>query len=159
MATTSDRPGAEHFVPGTLDLEALRDAAAGCEGCELYRDATQTVFGKGPSAAAMMLIGEQPGDLEDQQGVPFIGPAGRLLRKSMQASGIDVEQVYLTNAVKHFRWKATAQGNRRIHQKPAAGNVAACRPWLHAELRSVRPAVVVAPVRRRRRRSSGRSSR
>ncbi len=121
MATAPERPGAERYVPDTLDLTVLRDAAGGCEGCELYRDATQTIFGSGPPDASMMLIGEQPGDMEDRNGVPFIGPAGRLLRNAMEASSIDVERVYLTNAVKHFRWKATAQGNRRIHQKPAAG--------------------------------------
>jgi uracil-DNA glycosylase family protein len=159
MATAPERPGAERYAPDTLDLTVLRDAAGGCEGCELYRDATQTIFGSGPPDASMMLIGEQPGDMEDRNGVPFIGPAGRLLRNAMEASGIDVERVYLTNAVKHFRWKATAQGNRRIHQKPAAGNITACRPWLQAELRSVQPAVVVASEPPRHRPFWDRSSR
>lgn len=142
---TDDRPtgGASPFVPESDDLSALADAATGCEGCELYRDATQTVFGAGPRTASVMLVGEQPGDQEDRAGEPFVGPAGRVLDRALADAGIDRGTAYLTNAVKHFRFKSTATGKRRIHQKPSAGNINACRPWLAAELEAVQPTVLV----------------
>jgi DNA polymerase len=120
----------------------LREAAAGCRACPLWKDATQTVFGEGPAKAAVMLVGEQPGDREDVEGRPFVGPAGRVLDDGLAEAGIDRTQVYLTNAVKHFKWKA--RGKRRIHQKPNAEEIAACRPWLDAELAVVKPDVLVA---------------
>jgi len=122
-------------------LTALREVAAGCRACDLWRNATQTVFGEGRRTAEVMLIGEQPGDKEDLAGHPFVGPAGRVLDQALNDVGIDREQVYVTNAVKHFKWKA--RGKRRIHDKPNAAEVAACRPWLDAELATVRPRVVV----------------
>lgn len=131
-------------VPHTASLSRLAQAAAGCRGCELYADATQTVFGAGPKQARALLVGEQPGDVEDRRGAPFVGPAGKLLDRALLDAGLARDEVYLTNAVKHFRWKSTASGKRRIHQKPDAGHIAACRPWLAAELAAVRPEVVVA---------------
>jgi DNA polymerase len=139
-ATTS----AEPYVPDTDRLSDLGRAAADCRGCELYRDASQTVFGRGPAGAPLMLVGEQPGDVEDKRGEPFVGPAGKLLDRALAEAGIDAGQVYLTNAVKHFRWKPDERSKRRIHQKPSAGNIRACRPWLAAELRAVHPGLVVA---------------
>ena len=141
MAATST---AEPYLPDSDRLPALAQAAADCHGCELYQNATQTVFGRGPARAAMMLVGEQPGDVEDQRGEPFVGPAGKLLDRALAEAGIDAESTYLTNAVKHFRWKPDERSKRRIHQKPSAGNIRACRPWLAAELRAVRPGLVVA---------------
>jgi len=122
-------------------LEELAELAAGCRNCELWKLGTQTVFGEGPPGAPMMLVGEQPGDQEDLAGRPFVGPAGRLLDESLDEAGIDRERVYLTNAVKHFKWKA--RGKRRIHEKPNWGEVNACRPWLDGELEHVRPEVLV----------------
>jgi DNA polymerase len=136
--------GAAGFVPATRSLRTLAKAAEGCRGCELYERATQTVFGRGPSSAGLFLVGEQPGDVEDVEGEPFVGPAGRLLDRALSDSGIDRDQLYLTNAVKHFRWKAAGTGKRRIHDQPAARHVAACLPWLEAELGVVRPRIVVA---------------
>ncbi|GAA2215122.1 UdgX family uracil-DNA binding protein [Nonomuraea monospora] len=133
--------GAAEFLPDRLDLDSLRSAAACCEGCDLYRNATRTVFGEGPQQARFMLVGEQPGDQEDRQGHPFVGPAGRILDKGLQEAGIERGDVYLTNAVKHFSF--TPRGKRRIHQKPTASEIDACRPWLNAELAAVRPEVVV----------------
>ncbi|MEZ7130206.1 UdgX family uracil-DNA binding protein [Nonomuraea sp. AD125B] len=133
--------GAGDFLPDRLDLASLRAAAARCEGCDLYRDATQTVFGEGPGKAAFMLVGEQPGDQEDRQGHPFVGPAGRVLDRGLEEAGIARDDVYVTNAVKHFSW--VPRGKRRIHQKPTAGEITACRPWLEAELAAVEPRVVV----------------
>ena len=127
-------------APGLDDLEALRAAARGCTGCELYEPATQTVFGTGPSAAWLMFVGEQPGDREDIAGAPFVGPAGRLLDQALERAGIARDETYVTNAVKHFRFER--RGARRIHKTPAVGHVRACRPWLDAELRVVAPAVV-----------------
>ncbi|MCK2215034.1 UdgX family uracil-DNA binding protein [Actinomadura sp. ATCC 31491] len=132
---------AADFLPERLDLDALRAAAACCEGCELYRNATQTVFGEGPRRAAYMLVGEQPGDQEDRQGHPFVGPAGRILDKGLAEAGIDRDDVYVTNAIKHFSW--VPRGKRRIHQKPTAAEITACQPWLMAELAAVEPRVVV----------------
>jgi DNA polymerase len=122
-------------------LADARAAAAQCRNCALWTLGTQTVFGEGPADAPMMLVGEQPGDQEDLAGRPFVGPAGRLLDESLAAAGIDREGVYLTNAVKHFKWKA--RGKRRIHDKPSWSEVTACRPWLDLELQGVKPAVLV----------------
>jgi uracil-DNA glycosylase family protein len=129
-------------VPVGLDLDGLRAAAAGCRACELWEPATQTVFGRGPADARMVLVGEQPGDVEDQQGAPFVGPAGRLLVGALEEAGIDKTSVYVTNAVKHFRFTPSASG-RRIHQTPDLSHMVACKPWLTAELSAVRPDLVV----------------
>jgi uracil-DNA glycosylase len=128
--------------PDTPSLGKLREAAAHCTACHLYKRATQTVFGEGPRRAAMMLIGEQPGDYEDVAGKPFVGPAGKIMDHALEEAGIDRSEVYVTNAVKHFKWEP--RGKRRIHQKPNSREIAACRPWLEAELRIVRPKLVVA---------------
>jgi uracil-DNA glycosylase family protein len=133
---------AEEFLPAKLTLKALREAAEGCRGCELYKDATQTVFGQGAASARLMLVGEQPGDKEDVEGEPFVGPAGRLLDRALEEAGIDRSETYVTNAVKHFKWKP--RGNRRLHQTPRAGEIEACKPWLRAEVEAVEPAAVVA---------------
>lgn len=128
-------------VPPTRSLSRLRAAAADCQACDLYRDATQTVFGAGPRDAPLMLVGETPGDIEDREGRPFAGPAGRLLDRALAEAGLDRDRAYLSNAVKHFRFHR--EGKRRIHEKPDAGQIAACRPWLRAELAAVRPRVIV----------------
>src|SRR6266576_2625716 len=121
---SSRRPvGADEFVPHTTSVRVLAEAAAGCHGCELYRTATQTVFGQGAASAPLMLVGEQPGDVEDKEGEPFVGPAGRMLDRALAEAGIEREGVYLTNAVKHFRWRAAATGKRRIHDTPSARHV------------------------------------
>jgi uracil-DNA glycosylase len=134
------RSAAEH-LPGTRSLPQLRDAAVTCTGCDLYKNATQTVFGEGTRNAEIMLVGEQPGDQEDLEGAPFVGPAGRLLDRSLESAGIDRRKVYVTNVVKHFKW--TERGKRRIHKKPSMAEITACRPWLDAEIEAVRPKVVV----------------
>ncbi|HVV23237.1 MAG TPA: UdgX family uracil-DNA binding protein [Pseudonocardiaceae bacterium] len=131
------------FLPETGGLDALRAAAATCQGCDLYRNATQTVFGEGRASAKVVMIGEQPGDREDRAGEPFVGPAGRLLDKALAEAGIDRKAVYLTNAVKHFSFRPAERGKRRIHQRPRSGQIAACRPWLAGELAAVRPKLVV----------------
>ena len=123
-------------------LADMRDAATNCTACHLYKRATQTVFGEGPKDSAIMLVGEQPGDYEDQEGKPFVGPAGKIMDRALEDAGIDRSQVYVTNTVKHFKWEP--RGKRRIHQKPNSREIAACRPWLEAELRIVRPNLVVA---------------
>jgi DNA polymerase len=128
--------------PDTASWSALREAAKDCEACHLYKFATQTVFGEGPKAATMMLVGEQPGDYEDVAGKPFVGPAGKIMDQALEEAGIDRSKVYVTNAVKHFKWEP--RGKRRIHQKPNSREIAACRPWLEAELRVVKPKLVVA---------------
>jgi DNA polymerase len=128
--------------PHTMSWSALREAAKDCEACHLYKRATQTVFGEGPKSATMMLVGEQPGDYEDVAGKPFVGPAGKIMDQALEEAGIDRSQVYVTNAVKHFKWEP--RGKRRIHQKPNSREIAACRPWLEAELRIVKPKLVVA---------------
>ena len=144
MTNRHEYPTAAPFVPETGGLAALARAALGCQGCDLYQRASQTVFGEGAADAAVMLIGEQPGDMEDRQGKPFVGPAGRLLDKALGDAGIDHDRAYVTNAVKHFRWKpAPGGGKRRIHQRPDLWHVSACRPWLEAELARVSPQVVV----------------
>jgi uracil-DNA glycosylase family protein len=136
--TTSATP----WLPERPTVRRLREAAPACRGCELWEDATQVVFSAGPADARLVLVGEQPGDQEDKQGEPFVGPAGRLLGQALQAAGISREEVYLTNAVKHFRH--TARGKRRLHQKPELRHLVSCRPWLETELATVAPAVVVA---------------
>ena len=134
-------PTAAAYLPTDSDLDALRGAAAGCAGCPLHEPATQTVFGRGTAAARLMLVGEQPGDAEDTRGVPFVGPAGQLLVQALDAAGVDRSSAYVTNAVKHFKF--TVRGKRRIHATADSYEVAACRPWLMAELAAVRPALVV----------------
>ena len=129
------------FVPKTTSVKALGAAASECRGCDLYKDATQVVFGAGPRTARVVFIGEQPGDQEDRTGEPFVGPAGALLDKALDEAGIPRATVYLTNAVKHFKWEP--RGKRRIHKKPRVSEMNACRPWLEAELRAIKPAVVV----------------
>ena len=137
-------PSAQDFVPASATIDKLRQVARECTGCALYQGTTQTVFSKGPVGARMVFVGEQPGDMEDRQGEPFVGPAGKLLDRAVAEAGIDPSDVYTTNAVKHFKFKAAAQGGRRIHQTPDAADVAACRPWLLAEFSLLSPNVVVA---------------
>src|SRR6187399_574186 len=126
---------------GDRALEATRREAADCRACPLWKPATQTVFGEGPPRARVMLVGEQPGDQEDLQGAPFVGPAGEVLNRALAEAGLARDDVYLTNAVKHFKWEP--RGKRRIHQKPRLSEMRACRPWLEAEIRAVQPAVIV----------------
>ena len=128
--------------PDTTSWSAVGEAAKDCEACHLYKRATQTVFGEGPKGAVMMLVGEQPGDYEDVASKPFVGPAGKIMDQALEEAGIDRSKVYVTNAVKHFKWEP--RGKRRIHQKPNSREIAACRPWLEAELRIVKPKLVVA---------------
>jgi uracil-DNA glycosylase len=135
--------GADPLVPPGADLDGLRSAAASCTGCDLYRNATQTVFGAGPAPARVLLVGEQPGDQEDKAGEPFVGPAGKLLDRALADVGIERGQTYVTNAVKHFKFRVDERGKRRIHEKPSRTEVIACRPWLLAELEVVRPELVV----------------
>ena len=135
--------GALDYVPDTEKLSELAAAVQACKGCDLYRDAEQAVFGAGSRKAQLMLVGEQPGDQEDRAGAPFVGPAGKLLDKALAAAKIDRGQVYVTNAVKHFKFSRAAGSKRRIHKTPSRTEVVACRPWLFAELDSVRPDVVV----------------
>jgi uracil-DNA glycosylase len=129
------------FVPATTSIRKLTAAAHECTGCDLYKNATQVVFGSGPQKARVMFVGEQPGDQEDRQGQPFVGPAGALLDKALEDAGIPRDEVYVTNAVKHFSWEP--RGKRRIHKKPRASEIKACRPWLEAELRAVKPVILV----------------
>ena len=135
--------GAGRYVPPGAGLDGLRHAAAGCQGCDLYADATQTVFSSGSASARVVLIGEQPGDQEDRQGAPFVGPAGKLLDKALVEAGIDRSDAYVTNAVKHFRFKQDGPGKRRIHQTPDPAQMSACRPWLTAELHIIDPEIIV----------------
>jgi DNA polymerase len=136
--------GAAEFVPDTRSVATLAAAVESCRGCRLYQDAEQAVFGAGPRAARMMLVGEQPGDQEDKAGKPFVGPAGRILDEALQRAGIDRDEVYVTNAVKHFKFTVRVErGKRRIHQTPSRTEVVACRPWLFAELAAIEPEVVV----------------
>ena len=132
---------AAEWVPEGVDLDGLRVAASACRGCELWEPATQVVFSSGSPRASLMLVGEQPGDVEDREGIPFVGPAGRLLQHALEEAGIDRSAVYVTNAVKHFRF--TLRGKRRIHQTPQVRHIKACRPWLDAELERVSPRLVV----------------
>jgi DNA polymerase len=134
-------PTAEKYLPLRMNLTSLRRAAADCKGCDLYKHATQTVFGEGARRAALMLVGEVPGDEEDKEGHPFVGPAGRLLDAALDEAGIDRDSVFVTNAVKHFRWEA--RGKHRLHKKPNRGQIEACKPWLHAEILVIQPQVIV----------------
>jgi DNA polymerase len=137
-----ERGAAREHIGGRSRLEELDQAAEGCTACDLYRHATQTVFGEGETQARIMLAGEQPGDREDLEGRPFVGPAGALLDRALEEAGIERGEVYVTNVVKHFKWEA--RGKRRIHKRPNAAETAACVPWLAAEIRAVRPRVLVA---------------
>src|SRR5437764_4312281 len=142
MPTKTNEYARPATPPDSSSLSTVRDAAQDCNACHLYKHATQTVFGEGPKKAPIMLVGEQPGDYEDLAGKPFVGPAGKIMNRALEEAGIDRKKVYVTNAVKHFKWEP--RGKRRIHQKPNSREVAACRPWLEAELRLVRPILVVA---------------
>ena len=141
MPARNPYPTAAACLPEKLSLTALRDAVQGCRGCPLYANATQAVFGDGKLTADVMLVGEQPGDQEDLAGAPFVGPAGKLLDQALEEAGIDRGATYVTNAVKHFKWKA--RGTRRIHDKPSWTETMACRPWLEAELALVKPRALV----------------
>ena len=140
-------PGVEdpsaRLVPATRSLAELSGAAAVCQACDLWKMATQTVFGEGPKNATIMFVGEQPGDLEDRSGHPFVGPAGRLFDRALADAGIERSEVYVTNVVKHFKWAAAERGKRRIHKKPRHSEIEACRPWLNAEMAAIKPKVVV----------------
>jgi len=131
---------AARFIPVKLTIPRLQQAASACTGCDLYQRATQPVFGEGSTHATIMFVGEQPGDQEDRAGHPFVGPAGKILDKALAEAGIEWESVYVTNAVKHFKWEP--QGKRRKHKKPSASEIAACRPWLEAEEQAVKPQVI-----------------
>jgi DNA polymerase len=149
MGTTAVKgTGQEHdagpYVPRRGGLPSLRRAAADCQGCPLFQNATQTVFGSGGSSSRVVIVGEQPGDQEDRRGEPFVGPAGRLLRDALEEAGIDEEQAYFTNAVKHFKFAQAERGKRRIHKPPSLREMKACRPWLTAELRVIDPELVLA---------------
>ena len=133
---------AQTFVPDSDSLATLRDAARSCRGCDLYREATQTVFGEGPVHAPLMLVGEQPGDAEDRSGHPFVGPAGKLLRDALGEAGIDEDETYITNTVKHFKF--IERGKRRIHATPKRIEIVSCMPWLLAEIKALKPRLVVA---------------
>jgi DNA polymerase len=135
---------AEPYVPEGAGLDELRAAATGCHGCHLYRDATQVVFSSGGQRARVVMVGEQPGDIEDRKGEPFVGPAGGVLLRAMEEAGIGRGQAYLTNAVKHFKFRMATDSKRRLHERPGRAEIVACRPWLRAELRLLRPRVVVA---------------
>jgi DNA polymerase len=130
------------FVPERRTLKSLREAARGCRGCPLWKIGTHTVFGEGPAGAHVLMLGEQPGDREDLAGRPFVGPAGKLLDQALVTAGIERDDVYVTNAVKHFKWEPV--GKRRLHKKPNAREIAACRPWLDAEIEALHPDIVVA---------------
>jgi DNA polymerase len=132
---------AAEYIPDRPTLSSARDAARDCKGCDLWKRGTQTVFGEGARQAQLMLVGEQPGDAEDLSGQPFVGPAGKLLDRALAEAGIDRDAVYVTNVVKHFKWEP--RGKRRIHKKPSATEIAACRPWLDTEIVLVRPEAIV----------------
>ena len=142
MPSRKRESSAADLVPEQLSLPLLKDAAADCRACDLWRKGTQTVFGAGRARARVMFIGEQPGNEEDLKGKPFVGPAGRLFDKALDEAGIDRKQTYVTNVVKHFKWEP--RGKRRIHKKPNAQEISACRPWLEAEFALVKPKVIVA---------------
>ncbi len=141
MDAQNTKSTAASYLPAGRTLPRLREAADDCQGCELYHDATQTVFGQGPGTSSIMLVGEQPGDEEDRRGEPFVGPAGRVLDRALKDAGLDRRSLYLTNAVKHFRF--VVEGKRRKHQAPRPSHITACRPWLEAEIASITPHVVV----------------
>jgi uracil-DNA glycosylase len=130
-------------VPQNPTLPTLQTAARDCKACDLWKNATQTVFGEGPANAQIMLVGEQPGDIEDRKGHPFVGPAGKILDEALREIGLDRREVYVTNVVKHFKWSPAERGKRRIHKKPRLSEIQACRPWLDAELEVVKPKVLV----------------
>jgi DNA polymerase len=142
MDDSDTEAGTEAVIPEKATIEELREAAAECTACPLYRNATQTVFGEGAEAARIMFVGEQPGDAEDLAGHPFVGPAGKMLDRCLKEAGIDRRQTYVTNAVKHFKW--VPRGTRRIHSKPGSMEIAACFPWLEAEIAALKPDLVVA---------------
>jgi DNA polymerase len=141
MPSRDSAVSAADFLPRRRDLPALRRAAAKCEGCPLFAHATQTVFGEGPAASRAVFVGEQPGDAEDRAGQPFVGPAGKLFDEMLAAAGIDRRAIYVTNAVKHFKWKP--QGKRRLHARPSSREIMACRPWLEAELAALEPDLLI----------------
>jgi uracil-DNA glycosylase len=141
MKKTSDKNPAKASIPKNPTLERLKTAARNCQACDLWKNATQTVFGEGKTGAKIMLIGEVPGNQEDIEGKPFVGPAGKLLDGALAEAGIERTEVYVTNVVKHFKWEP--RGKRRIHKKPNAAEIAACRPWLDAEIAFVRPQIIV----------------
>jgi uracil-DNA glycosylase len=141
--TAKPTGSAADFVPPRPTLNTLRAAAKGCRGCDLFKVGTQTVFGEGPKRARVMVVGEQPGDQEDKAGHPFVGPSGKLLDHAFAAAGIDRDDVYVTNAVKHFKWARDARTKRRIHKTPSAGEIRACFPWLQHEIALVKPDVIV----------------
>ena len=141
MGTSKTGTSALQFFPGKISMKSLREAARKCEGCPLFKNATQTVFGTGPLSASIVLVGEQPGHEEDLQGKPFVGPAGRVLNEALRGAGIDQAEVYVTNVVKHFKW--IPRGKRRLHEKPNAREIAGCLPWLEKEIELVRPKVLV----------------
>src|SRR5437899_23092 len=132
---------AAEFIPARPTLQSLQSRAAGCTACDLYKRGTQTVFGEGSERARVILVGEQPGDKEDLMGLPFVGPAGKLLDRAVEIAGIERDETYVTNIVKHFKWEP--RGKRRIHKKPNSLEIAACRPWFEAEVRVIRPQVVI----------------
>jgi uracil-DNA glycosylase len=142
MLATTELKTAAPLIPARPTLRSLREAARTCRACPLWKLGTQTVFGEGPAAARVVMVGEQPGDREDLEGKPFVGPAGRLLDQALVEAGIERSDVYVTNAVKHFKWEP--MGKRRLHKKPNAREIAACRPWLEAELALIEPDVLVA---------------
>jgi uracil-DNA glycosylase len=141
MQTSGEEHARPAIPPDTSSLAEMRESARECTACHLFRRATQTVFGEGPKNAPIMLVGEQPGDREDEAGKPFVGPAGKIMDRALEEAGIDRKQVYVTNVVKHFKWEP--RGKRRIHQKPNSREIAACQPWLEAELRIVKPKLLV----------------
>ena len=141
MPAARKAQGAQTFVPPSPSLPQLHDAVKRCQGCDLYRNATQAVLGDGPATARIVMVGEQPGDKEDLAGLPFVGPAGSLLNRALEEAGIDRADVYVTNAVKHFKFEE--RGKRRIHKKPSETEIVACKPWLEAEVSIVRPDVIV----------------
>lgn len=143
MTQPLDRAERDAALPAAETVEELRELARGCRACGLWARATQTVFGDGATNARLLVVGEQPGNSEDLEGAPFVGPAGRLLDEALVEAGMDRERVYVTNVVKHFKWRRAPSGKRRIHQKPDRGEVEACRPWLEAEVARVRPELIV----------------
>lgn len=142
-ASPLEKRTAMNLVPSNATIDEVRSAAKGCRACDLWKTATQTVFGEGAVGAKIMLVGEQPGDQEDLQGHPFVGPAGRVLNDALAEAGIDRDDVYVTNVVKHFKWAAAQRGKRRIHKKPRYSEIHACRPWLDAEVELIKPKVLV----------------
>ncbi len=141
MAKRNDKDAAARYIPAKPTLPSVREAAKGCKACDLWKRGTQTVFGEGQRRARIVLVGEQPGDQEDLAGRPFVGPAGKLLDRALEEAGIDRDDVYVTNVVKHFKWEP--RGKRRIHKKPNSAEIGACRPWLDVELALVKPELVV----------------